>query len=128
MTAAFLAGQRCCCSDQEKAMLKFSHLPIAILALTIATPVFAQSTAPATTPTTPAKPPMAAAAPKADTVDINTATATELKALPGMTEADAAKVIQARPYRDVSELVSKKVVPDAEFAKIKDRITAGHPK
>ena len=29
---------------------------------------------------------------------------------------------------DVNELVSKKVVPDAQFAKIKDRITAGHPK
>ena len=109
-------------------MLKFSHLPIAILALTIAAPVFAQSVAPTATPATPAKPPVTAAAPKAQTVDINTATAAELKALPGMTEADAAKLMQARPYRDVNELVSKKIVPEAEFAKIKDRITASHPK
>jgi DNA uptake protein ComE-like DNA-binding protein len=108
-------------------MLKFSHLPIAILALTIATPVFAQPASPTTTPV-PAKPPVTADAPKTGAVDINTATAAELKTLPGMTEADAAKVIQARPYRDVNELVSKKVVPDAQFAKIKDRITAGHPK
>jgi competence protein ComEA len=106
-------------------MLKFSHLPIAILALTIATPVFAQ---PASPTATPAKPPVTVDAPKTSAVDINTATAAELKTLPGMTEADAAKVIQARPYRDVNELVSKKVVPDAQFAKIKDRITAGHPR
>jgi competence protein ComEA len=106
-------------------MLKFSHLPIAILALTIATPVLAQ---PASPTATPAKPPVTADAPKISAVDINTATAAELKTLPGMTEADAAKVIQARPYRDVNELVSKKVVPDAQFAKIKDRITVGHPK
>ena len=105
-------------------MLKFSHLPIGILALAIATPVFAQTAAPTATPATP---PVTADMPKTGTVDINTATAAELKTLPGMTEAEAAKVIEARPYRDVNELVSKKVVPDAEFAKIKDRITV-HPK
>ena len=109
-------------------MLKFSHLPIGILALAIATPVFAQTAAPTATPLTPAKPPVTADAPKTGAVDINTATAAELKALPGMTEADATKVIHARPYRDVNDLVSKKIVPDTEFAKIKDRITAGHPK
>ena len=106
-------------------MLKLSHLPIAIFALAIATPVLAQPAAPTATP---AKPPVTADAPRTSTVDINTATAADLKALPGMTEADAAKVMQGRPYRDVGELVSKKIVPDAEFAKIKDRISAGHPK
>jgi len=111
-------------------MLKFSRLPIAILALTIATPVLAQTaTSPsAASPATPAKPPMTADAPRSGAaVDINTATAAELKSLPGMTEADATKLIQARPYRDVNELVSKKVVPETEFARIKDRITV-HPK
>jgi DNA uptake protein ComE-like DNA-binding protein len=105
-------------------MLKFSRLPIAILALTIATPVLAQ---PAASPATPAKPPVTADAPKTVAVDLNTATPTELKALPGMTEADAAKIIHARPYRDVNELVSKKIVPETEFARIKDRVTV-HPK
>ena len=109
-------------------MLKFSSLPVGILALTIAAPVLAQSLPSTTTPATSAKPPATATAPKSGTVDINTATAAELKALPGMTEADAAKVMHARPFRDVNELVSKKIVPEAEFAKIKDRITAGHPK
>jgi DNA uptake protein ComE-like DNA-binding protein len=109
-------------------MFKFSHLPIGILALTIAAPVFAQSVAPTATPATPVKPAVTAVAPKAETVDINTASAAALKSLPGMTEADAAKVMQARPYRDINELVSKKIVAEAQFAKIKDRITAGHPK
>jgi competence protein ComEA len=108
-------------------MLKISHLSMGMLALTIATPVFAQSAAP-TAPTTPAKPPAAALAPKAEMVDINTATPAQLKTLPGMTDASAAKVVQARPFRDVNELVSKKIVSDAEFAKLKDHITAGHPK
>ena len=108
-------------------MLKFLHLSMGMLALTVATPVFAQSAAP-TAPTTPAKPPAAALAPKAEMVDINTATEAQLQALPGMTQADATKVVKARPYRDVSELVSKKIVSDAEFARFKDRITAGHPK
>ena len=108
-------------------MLKFSYLPVSLLALTIATPVLAQSPAPATSHAVPAKPALASEAPKA-AVDINTASASELKALPGMTDADAAKLIQARPYRDVGDLVTKKVLPEAEFAKIKDRITAGHPK
>jgi competence protein ComEA len=109
-------------------MFKFSRLPISILALTIATPVFAQSLAPQVAPATPVKPSVTAAAPRAETVDINTASATELRSLPGMTEADAAKVMQSRPYRDVNELISKKVVAEGEFAKIKDRIIAGHPK
>jgi competence protein ComEA len=105
-------------------MLKFSRLPMAILAMTIATPVLAQ---PAASPAAPAKASMTADAPKTAAVDLNTATSAELKALPGMTEADAAKIIQARPYRDVNELVSKKIVPETEFARIKDRVTV-HPK
>jgi len=109
-------------------MFKFSHLPIGILALTIAAPVFAQSVAPTATPATPVKPSVTAAAPKAETVDINTASVAELKSLPGMTEADASKVVHARPYRDIDELISKKIVAEAEFVKIKDRIVAGHPK
>jgi DNA uptake protein ComE-like DNA-binding protein len=72
--------------------------------------------------------PHATAAPKADTVDINNASLADLKALPGMTDANAAKVVQGRPYKDPNDLVAKKVLPEAEFAKIKDRIVAGHPK
>ena len=120
-------------------MLKFSHLPISLLALTIAAPVFAaepaatattaQPSSPASTmPAAPSATHQAAVSPNSATVDINSATASDLKALPGMTDADAAKIVQGRPYKDPSDLVTKKILPEAEFAKIKDHVTAGHPK
>src|SRR5215471_2614762 len=120
-------------------MLKFSRLPIGLLALTIAAPVFAQ---PASTTTNTASPPAAApampampkapdvmprstaAVPNTDLVDINTATAAQLKALPGVSESDSAKIIQSRPYSDKSQLVSKKVLSEATYDKIKDHIVA----
>ena len=114
--------------------MKFSRLPIGLLALTIAGPVLAAEPAamapsPATsTPTHPASAAQGTVAGKTATVDINSATATDLKALPGMTDAGAAKIVQGRPYKDPADLVSKKVLSEAEYAKIKDRVTAGHPK
>ena len=111
-------------------MLKFSHLPIGLFALTIATPVFAAEPAGTAMPphSTTAPATQATVAPKTGAVDLNTATATDLKALPGMTDADAAKIVQGRPYKDPADLVSKKILSDAEFAKIKDRVTASHAK
>jgi competence protein ComEA len=64
------------------------------------------------------------AAPKTGTVDINSATAAELKMLPGVSDSDAAKIIQGRPYGDKSQLVSKKVVSEPTFEKIKDHVVA----
>ena len=69
-----------------------------------------------------------AAAPKMDTVDINSATAAELKVLPGVSDSDAAKIIQGRPYRDKSQLVSKKVVSEPTYEKIKDHVVAKQTK
>lgn len=117
-------------------MLKFSRLPLAILALSLAGPVLAAEPATSThaqtpTATAPAKPAMtpdAAVTPKTGMIDINSASATDLKALPGVTDTEAAKIVQGRPYKEPSDLVSKKILPEAEFAKIKDRLTAGHPK
>ena len=120
-------------------MLKFARLPIGILALTIAAPVFAQP-ATTTSPTPPAgtmapapKAPdvgsrSTAAAPKADMVDINSATAAELKALPGVSDSDSAKIIQGRPYTDKNQLVSRHVLPEATYDKIKEHVVAKQPK
>ena len=119
-------------------MLKFSRLPMGLLALTIAGPVMAQpattttpsatspssTMAPAVTATPKADARSTAAAPKMDTVDINSATAAELKMLPGLSESDASKIIQGRPYSDKSQLVSKKVVSEPTYEKIKDHVVA----
>ena len=122
--------------------MKFSRLPIGLLALTIAAPVLAQPastqtnvsptvTAPAVPapPKTPdAMPRSTAAVPNTDLVDVNTATAAQLKALPGVTDSDSTKIIQSRPYSDKSQLLSKKVVSEATYDKIKDHIVARQPK
>jgi DNA uptake protein ComE-like DNA-binding protein len=89
-------------------------MPVGILALTIAAPVLAQ---PATTTMPGATSPSATTAPvnKTDMVDLNSATAAELKGLPGVSDADAAKIIQGRPYIDKNQLVAKKVVSETTY-------------
>jgi len=135
-------------------MLTLSRLPVGLLALTVAAPVFAQ---PATTTTNPTPPAAAmapampaapkapdsasrstAAVPKAGLVDINTATAAELQALPGISERDSAKIIHGSPgstqvssskapsaaFNTNGEVVMRFGVSEATYDKIKDRIVA----
>jgi competence protein ComEA len=118
------------------------HLTLAALTaigLMAATPLMAQTPAPATggsmqkaapapAPATKSAPATTGAAPtaakQADLVDINSATEAQLSTLPGVAKARSEAIIKGRPYKGKDELLSKKIVPENVYNDIKDKIIA----
>ncbi len=70
----------------------------------------------------------AKAAAKAKVVDINTASDAELKAVPGIGDAYAAKIIAGRPYANKAQLKSRNIMPSLVYEKVKGQIIAKQPK
>jgi competence protein ComEA len=107
-----------------------NHGRILALALALALPASlaswgaasaASATAQAPTAAAPAKAPPAA---KAPLIDINTASEAELDAVPQIGPARAKAIIAGRPYKAKDELVSKKIVSQSVYEKIRDKIIA----
>ncbi len=55
-------------------------------------------------------------------LDINTATAEQLKTLPGIGEADAEKIIRGRPYQREEDLLQRNIIPWIIYEQIKNKI------
>ena len=117
-------------------MRHFTLASVLATALTLgmltATPSMAQTAAPAAksdskmmapAPKAPATESKMAPA-KAELLDINSATADQLDALPGIGKAYSAKIIAGRPYKGKDDLVNKDIVPQKTYDGIKDKIIA----
>ena len=59
----------------------------------------------------------------ANVININTASKDSLESLSGIGPAYAQKIVDQRPYSDISELKSKSVISDSLFEKIKNSIS-----
>ena len=114
-------------------MRHFTLASLAATALTLGllttSPSMAQTTQPAAKSDKMAPAPKAseskmAPAPKAELLDINSASAEQLDALPGIGKAYSAAIIKGRPYKGKDELVQKNIVPQKTYDGIKDKIIA----
>ena len=63
------------------------------------------------------------APPAATLIDINSASRDDLMTLEGIGEVRADAIIRARPFRAKTELVERRLIPEALYDKIADKVT-----
>ena len=87
---------------------------ILILAPIVA-PAFAQGARPAAPP------------PASSLIDLNSASRDDLMSLDGIGEVRADAIIRARPFKAKTELVERRLIPEALYEKIADKVMARPP-
>ena len=87
---------------------------ILILAPIVA-PAFAQGARPAAPP------------PASSLIDLNSASRDDLMSLDGIGEVRADAIIRARPFKAKTELVERRLIPEALYEKLADKVMARPP-
>ncbi|MGC9198437.1 MAG: ComEA family DNA-binding protein [Acidobacteriaceae bacterium] len=102
------------------------HISIATLALLTTLLLSAQPPAPQQ-PSPASSHAASSAHSHAGALDINSATPQQLNALPGFGPAYTRRVIAGRPYRSSNQLVTRGVIPQSEYQRIRGLIVAHRP-
>jgi competence protein ComEA len=95
-----------------------------LVAVFLTVPTGAQTKGTDKAPAKSAAAPPKAPAKSGDLLDLNSATVDQLRALPGIGDVYSKKIAAGRPYQRKDQLVSKSIVPQATYDKIKDLVIA----